>query len=187
MTTYETVSRELSDAFTTKSRDDGSTFRVLKDDRAGWIGEDFGLGLHRSVDGRECRLPDDWVYLLASRIATELSYEKNSEDAREREDEVCEHMVDYRTGNLFHWASLSQYNRWLIDEAVDTFGTPDTGSCYQDCEKAIARAQYLGASRLFNHLLDAIETEVEERDCEISLSDLIADAAKDQADSFWLG
>jgi len=61
-TTFQSVARELADSLETARRPDGERFYRFKDDAPGWIeSASVAHGAHVAADGRDCRLPCDWI------------------------------------------------------------------------------------------------------------------------------
>lgn len=169
-TVFQTVAAELSSAFETATRNNGCQFERIRDGAAAWIvgngSAEFARGFHAAVDGDDPRMPDDWIYNLASRAASWLAGFETADGARDSVAEFADGCADHSTARLFYWLGDSGYNRALADEVfADSF----------DCGVAMARgfesgsvaviqaAQAAAAERIANFMIDAAETEAARR------------------------
>ena len=182
-THYKVVTSELYRAFYSAERDNGQRFYLLKDNRPDWIGEDFSADFHDAVDGTTAsnrRPPSDYVYELAEEMASHLEDCDSAAEAEERMFDAANGCVDIYTADKFKWA-CDMYNRWLIDEAAEEYGSPVKCSSYsQEMEHGIDRAQHLAAMRMGEHLLACVLAEVDRREAsESEPEDFLASDSSD--------
>lgn len=159
-TTFAAVVRELADAFTTDTRDDGSRFSKLRDDCADWIDSDTMHEIHSAIDDRA---PDDWVYDRASLAAGTLAdYAENGDDTadelRDRCGGIADGLVDVYNARLGQWLGSHLNNQSLVDEAREEFG--HRGSISDD----IQMGQYLAIDRICHAIVAVCEAEAEDRE-----------------------
>jgi hypothetical protein len=162
-TTFQSVARELADSLETARRPDGERFYRFKDDAPGWIeSASVAHGAHVAADGRDCRLPCDWIYSLIYRAAMAVADCETADDARDDAAEFADGAVDIYDNSLMAWAA-NPYNRALADDAANDLGVGvDTASS----EGALSWArggQYIGAERVYLAIVDAVDTEAESR------------------------
>lgn len=129
---------------------------------------DFSKGLHHAIDGKECRLPDDWVYWLASRIACHIAESDGFEDCEERRFEIAESCTFIYTTDAMQWL-CNPWNRGLVDEADEDLGRPTDKLASQAIEHMANRGVFLAAELMIDHLLGVIGAEVCRR-CSDSLT-----------------
>jgi hypothetical protein len=162
MTTFQAVARELADSLETARRPDGEKFYRFKNDSPAWIeSASVDRGAHTAADGRDCRLPCDWIYSLIYAAAVAVADHETGDDARDAAGEFADGEVDVYDNSVALWAS-SPYNRALADDAAAEFG----GAAAADSSAVLEffrRGQYLGAERVYMSIVDAVETEAESR------------------------
>lgn len=159
-TVAQTAARELSDAFVIGKRPGGEAYISISDKRAAWIPEGLARRLHVAVDGRDPRLPNDWVFETSAGAASNLSgYTDPLDD--DVAHEIAEGLIDTNTADVFRWAADHGRNRDLIAEAAEEFGMPEAG---HDIEREIQAGQYLGIRRIVECLQEIIRERADEID-----------------------
>ena len=178
---------DLSNFFKRKTRDDGRPYFALSEEKKpAWLTvetSDFSHEFHQAIDGKDCRLPSDWVYELAKDCCDLLvnhfdcaETKDNGETVEDLRDylndqsfEIADPMVPCYEQELLEWAGDHYNNRALIDEACQEFGAPE----YQDHETATGnfvksiQIGYLHAIQLMlNHFAEIIFDRVEELETE---------------------
>ena len=161
-TAFQIVARELAAAFVTGKRENGDTFYKLADDAPAWM-DGISREAHEAVDGSDPRLPCDWIYSLCASAADAATEYETADDARDAAGTFADSNCDDATNALCLWAGSHGYNRALCDEAVAEYGQPADGFDSAGVERFFRMGQYLGAERVFNCIVSAIETETETR------------------------
>lgn len=163
MNNFQTVCRELADAFAVDKRNDGKKFYLIKDDAPAWLqgqgGIDFMHAVHAAVDGR---MPDDWIYEAVHAIAGELVGHdcSSADDARSDQHEICDGLVSVYNGELLAWLASHLGNVELCDEAVGELGIADDAGMIS----RIGLGQYLALTRIYGAVVEALEGEATTRD-----------------------
>lgn len=154
--TIQAVAKELADAFTTDTRNDGTTFHKFADDAPEWITEKNEDGaylshrIHQAIDGR---LPDDWVYEHASYIADRLTEFEDIDAMRDAAYEIAGNLVDVYSSARLKWLASNLNNVALCDEAVEEIG--------YDKEQGILGMIAAGQLKALEALAMALVTEIE--------------------------
>lgn len=157
-TMFQRVAEELNNAFESDTRDDGSTFYKLKDDRPEWLqGSDVMMAVHSALDDR---LPDDWVYETAYYLAEQISDCDDADEARDKTGEWADSLVDVYNHDRLKWLGMHLNNAFLCDDAAEEFGPAE------DTFSHIGRGQYLAIDRIAHALIEQIEEEADGRDDE---------------------
>jgi len=161
-TTFQSVARELADSLETARRPDGEKFYRFRNDSPGWIAAARVAHVaHVAADGRDCRLPCDWIYSLIYRAALAVADCETADDARDGAAEFADGAVEIYDNSVATWAG-NPYNRALADDAAAELG----GAAAADSSAMLdflRRGQYLGAERVYMSIVDAVETEAESR------------------------
>jgi hypothetical protein len=164
-TDFQTVARELSGAFELATRSTEENFYRIRRDAPAWIadgGWEVMKSVHEAVDGRDCRLPDDYIYRLAARAAEFVAGHDDADDARDSAGEFADSAVDVSIPRLFAWASDHANNRALADEAGENI--PAHHESFQAYAIAVLQGgQYLAAERVAAAIIDAVELEASRR------------------------
>lgn len=162
-TTFQSVARELADSLETARRPDGERFYRFKDGAPGWIAAaSVAHGAHVAADGRDCRLPCDWVYSLIYRAALAVADCETADDARDGAAEFADGAVEIYDNALMAWTA-SPYNRALADDAANEFGRGVDTATSEGALSWARGGQYIGADRVYASIVDAVETEAESR------------------------
>ena len=149
-TNFKNAMQELSDAFTRSKRDNGETFYTLKDGSPEWMTGTI-YSAHNAIDSR---LPDDWIYEAVASLASNYNTCDDPDEARDRESEVCDGLVDVYTNALTAWLASHLGNVGLCDEAAEEFGLEG----HNDLDHRIRMGQLIAYQRISSTLIDAIET-----------------------------
>lgn len=168
-TTFRTVAAEMSAAFVTATRTNGETFYKFKKDAPAWIADNSAelmRGVHEAVDGRDCRLPDDFIYRLAALAAEFVSQFDDADDARGSVCDFADGVVETSIPRLFAWAADHANNRALADEFFsESFdaGARMASGFESGVVAALQGGQYLAAERVAAAIIDAVENEAASR------------------------
>lgn len=133
-TDERTYAREAARYFVGKSREDGSEFTTLRDDRPDWVQQ-------LVYDSHDGMLPDDWRYEC---IYQAVCFVRDCEDWDDRADEFANDMIDTNSADLIDWLGSHSSRAGWVQEARDEFG--DAGS---DIWDEIARGQLYEARDVF--------------------------------------
>lgn len=145
--TFEEIAKEVYNAFTTGTRDNGESFVKLRDDAPEWL--DDALGEIHGLD----MFPDDWRFSVI-RDAALAYWEADSCDWDDVPHRVGDDACDVYTASIAHWAA-SNLDRFYAAEEALAEGTADT------IESAIQRAQYEEACGIAERLASAIDAREE--------------------------
>jgi hypothetical protein len=128
----------LAAYFQRRTREDGSTYVTLAEDRPEW--------LYDAVrDAHDGELPNDWRYQICSAIVDALA------DGAEPE-EIADSLVDVYTHDLLAWLSDNVGRADNVNEALEEYiADVDNG-----IDRIIAAGQYLCIERMVQVLADAI-------------------------------
>jgi hypothetical protein len=150
MTTTEVavqdLAREAGQWFEGRTRDDGSSYRTLKDGRPDWVQE-----LVRESHGDF--LPDDWRYNAIESALEWIAGEGEDEDPHAFADAN----TDVYTDALGAWLNSSIQSRGgYVDDAVDEFGWPSD----RGIAGAIALGQYVELCEVYYLVERALEARL---------------------------
>lgn len=155
MSTFQDVATEFNDAFESSKRDDDTTFYKLKNDAPEWLqGSSVMMAIHAALDDR---LPDDWVYKKVYFLSDRITDKENADDARDTTSEWADSLVDTYNSDRSKWLASHLNNAALVDEAVEEYGTEG------DTFERIGIGQYLAIERIAAAVIEAIETEANDR------------------------
>lgn len=160
---FSRVLAEFAGAFETAKRTDGASYVRKRDDRAPWITFEVIHAIHESVDDRG---PNDWIYASIASVADTLNgYDTSSADkARDRVGEIADSLVDVYNADLTAWLSDHLGNAALCDEAVSDGLASSDASLFD----RIGVGQYVALERIANAVIDACETEANDRETAIA-------------------
>lgn len=163
MTAFQIVAREMADSLEFATRPDGEKFIRFKRSAPAWIAAaHVAHGIHVAVDGKDCRLPCDWIYSLILRAARAVVDCDSAETATDSAAEFADDAVSVYDNEVMTWAA-NPYNRALADDAAADFG----GAAAGDSSAVLSWArggQYAGAERVYMAVVDAIEAEAATRE-----------------------
>lgn len=145
MTIYE-YAEAMRAAFTTKTRDNGETFYLLKDGSPEWM-QDACRAAHDAGD----MLPDDWRYEAihdAVETICDLDSDSDFDDAR---DSFIDSASIYNHA-LIKWFGSHGSRPDYVDEAVREYGWPDGGVI-----QAIAMGQVIERAEVWDSLVAFLE------------------------------
>lgn len=167
-TTFQTIARELARSFVVAERTNGDQFYKITENAPAWLDDgDFMREIHETLDGKDCRLPCDWVYRMTAAAASAASEHETADEARDESGSFADSAVDIWNAGALAWAGSSPYNTALCDEAADEFQTA-CNYATEGFSSAVLRwargGQYLGAERIYLAVVDAIEAEAESRE-----------------------
>lgn len=170
-TPFKRAVAEFSAAWETSKRDSGAEFYRVKDrESSAWVTEAVKAA-HFAIDGR---LPDDWIYEHAKRIADAMEgYGADDADSmRENDHEICDGLVDVYNSDRYTWLASHNGNAALCDEACEELGNTEA-----DTTERIGLGQFLMLTRIFAAVIEACD----ERATEIDGDDVDDDAADDDS------
>ena len=150
-TPFQRAVAEFAGAWETEKRDSGETFYRVKDRAAhAWVTEAVKAA-HFAIDGR---LPDDWIYEHAARIADVMTgYGADDADGmRENDHEICDGLVDIYNSERSRWLASHGGNPALCDEACEELGVERA-----DTMERIGYGQFLALTRIFNAVIEACD------------------------------
>lgn len=146
MATLQELATEAAGWFEGATRDNGETYRRLKDGRPEWVYE-----LVREAHGE--MFPDDWRY-SAIEDALERLAEEDEDDAR---DSFTDRAVDVYTGARLKWLASDLRRPGYCDDAVEELGAYEGGLV-----GLVGLGQYYEAGELFGLVLQALEQRLDE-------------------------
>lgn len=117
MTTIQTLAAELGLAFEARERQDGSTFRALKEGSPEWMTD----CIHAAHGDR---MPDDFIYAAVERVADAIGECEEGMDLDDAAHEAVDGMVDVYTTALCDWLASSVTRLGYCDEAMESRGQP---------------------------------------------------------------
>jgi len=115
MKTVIELAGEMSKAFETKTRDNGDTFKVLKNGSPEWM-----RGICHKVHGED--LPDDTIYSLIESAVDTIS---DCEEPEEIEERLYEVEADVYTSDLTEWLNRRNSHVYYLTEALEEFEPKD--------------------------------------------------------------
>jgi hypothetical protein len=133
MTTY-------SDYFVTGTRDDGTSFVSLRDDRPDWLQQAV-------YDAHDDEMPNDWRYAMCERIVSAI------DDGVTGVDELVDSLVDTWTADRLAWLSDNIGRVSYVDDAIDD-GLVD---CSAGLVAMIGVGQYVTISQMVDVIVSAID------------------------------
>lgn len=149
--TLATLAGESYDWFTTKSRDDGTSYVVLKDGAPEWVQD-----LVRTAHGDF--LSDDWRY-ASIRSALGALHDSPDQDPDDLASEWADGNVDIYTGDRLAWLGSNLQRTGYVDDAAADMGLPSPFSVVD----VIGMGQYAESVEVFGLVLEALRDELESR------------------------
>jgi hypothetical protein len=147
------IAKQLVDAFTTDTRNDGTAFTKLRDGSPQWMTDAIHTA-HGDI------LPLDWIYEHCGRMAEKMTdYEPEQWD--DSVSEWADSLVDVYNYDLARWLSLHLDFPGFVDEAVGEFGHSANGVMGD-----IAQGQYKLLEQIAYAMLSAVNEQAEAADDE---------------------
>jgi hypothetical protein len=150
---FSELAQTASRQFTTKTRDDGGSFVVTRDDAPDWITD-----LVRHAHGGDL-LPDDWRY-AAIRSAVDWIADRDFDSADEARDDdhaFADGEVDHANRELTAWLASNGYRPGYCDEArEDGLVSED-----DDLMTRIRVGQYRELTEVYGLVVDALAEQHE--------------------------
>lgn len=143
------IAKQLAEAFTTDTRNDGATFYKLRDGSPQWM-TDAIHAAHGVI------LPMDWIYEHCSRMADNLN-EYEPEQWDDSVSEWADGLVDVYNADRARWLSLHLDFAGFVDEAVEEFGHSDQGVMGD-----IGMGQYKLLEQIAYALVSAVREQAED-------------------------
>lgn len=143
------IAKQLAEAFTTDTRNDGATFYKLRDGSPQWM-TDAIHAAHGDI------LPMDWIYEHCSRMADNLN-EYEPEQWDDSVSEWADGLVDVYNADLARWLSLHLDFAEYVDNATQELGHSDRG-IFGD----IAMGQYSLLENIAYALIQAVREQAED-------------------------
>lgn len=136
---------EISEFFVRKTRDDGTEFVSLRDDRPEW--------LHDAVhEAHGDEFPDDWVYATCSRVAFDI------DDGMDDAHEIADSQTDVYNVSRVAWLAGNWQRASWVDQAREE-GILIEGA---DLFEQLGIGQYMQIRHIAQTLLDAVEANQDE-------------------------
>lgn len=136
--TVHSLATELSGAFETAKRPDGSTFTRLREGSPKWMSDAI-----RACHNNGGMMPDDWRYEFIDAAATAIAdHEPGDEDSARDEIEPDVYYSEQRA-----WFSSMTCRSGYCDEYADQYGQP------ADTDSLIAGGQWFEKLEVFDVLL----------------------------------
>lgn len=154
MTTFQTIAKELHDAFQTTARGEDE-ITTLIDGAPEWITSAI-YECHRVLGER---LPDAWIYEHARYIAGELAECEDHDQACDAWTEIACGLVDPYTHDLVKWLASHLLNLDCCDEAQGEQLVKPDATMYE----RIAAGQQYALESITIALAHAVEAERESR------------------------
>ena len=145
------IAKQLADAFTTDTRNDGTTFTKLRDGSPQWM-TDAIHAAHGDI------LPLDWIYEQCGRMADKMT-EYEPEQWDDSVSEWADSLVDVYNIDRARWLALHLDFAGFVDEAVEEFGHSDQG-VFGD----IAYGQFKLLEQIAYSMLSAVNEQAEASD-----------------------
>lgn len=142
--------------FTTKTRDDGTTFVTLTDTAPEWL----QTAVYDAHDGE---MPNDWRYETCSRIWDAFTVEGIDPADDDQRFELADSLVDIYTFDLTTWLASHNDRQFYVDEARRAYGSEDQGVVWD-----IKAGQHYCISEMVGIMADAIVTAYDKyvQECE---------------------
>ena len=115
MKTVIDLAQEMSEAFETRTRDNGDSFRVLKDGSPKWM-----TGVIHEVHGED--LPDDTIYRMIEMAVDAMA---DCEEVEEIVERIYEIEADVYTSDLTDWLNKRNDHVYYLTEALEEFEPRD--------------------------------------------------------------
>jgi hypothetical protein len=147
MSNLITVATEMAAAFETRTRDNGDTFRCLKDDAPEWMTDVCHAG-HGDM------MPDDWRYRMIEAACDAIA--EGADDSHEAADSF----VPIYNGDRLEWLASNLTRTGYCDDAANE-GLVAADATILD---RIAAGIYAEFQEAFAAVLEALEGEAETRD-----------------------
>lgn len=142
---------KIGQFFETKTRDDGTKFTTLADNRPDW--------LHDAVyEAHQSDLPNDWIYAECEAACDAIDDGVLADD--DSVHEYADRRVDVYTRELYRWAAdMCLSDTFAAAESDDEdVGTPDKDSTVD----RLMRLQYHAIARIARIMLEAAEENASE-------------------------
>ncbi len=153
-TTIRSLASEMSQAFEQGGpRDDGKTFRKLKDGSPQWM-TDVCHEAHADM------MPDDYRYVFIEN-AVEAIAESDADDPDSIDNARCEIEADIYTHDLTAWLGSRADRSGYCDEAAE-----DQGEGFKEIIPFIQAGQVLEKEEVFQLVLSALEKLADNEDNE---------------------
>lgn len=145
------LAAQMSEAFEGSTRDNGDSFRKLRQDHPQWM-TDVMHAAHMAGEF----LPNDWIY---SKAEDAIDHIANLDECADLDDEghaFADGATDVYNGALAAWLALHLAFGGYVDEATEELGARD--SVYL----SIQQGQYLFLTRMFSQIVAALDTVAED-------------------------
>jgi hypothetical protein len=136
--------KTLADYFETRTRDDGTRFVTLTDDRPDWL-QDAVMEAH------DDELPNDWRFETCAAIAEWLDGLLDLDDADDMVSEFADAQVDVYTSDRLRWVAGHLGRVDYCDEAASEYGS----GARDGIVDRIGQGQYLCIERMASLMLNA--------------------------------
>jgi hypothetical protein len=137
--TIQSLATEMSQAFEEATRQNGETFRKLKDGSPAWMAT-----VCRQAHDKAQLLPDDWRYAFIEEAVDALASYDDADEARSSLE------PDVYTSNLTAWLHSRNSRVYYLGEALTEYGN------FRDGFQMLAAAQMCEKEELFQQVLDAL-------------------------------
>ena len=147
MQSIQDIAREMSEAFQTKSRDNGDNYVTLRDGSPEWMGE-VVRGAHDDM------LPDDFRYQVIREAVDAIADAEGSRD--DIRDELAGEFaddVDIYNHDLTAWLGSHSSRPGYCDEALNEFGRESA----EGVMALIGMGQYMERREVFDSVLSSLE------------------------------
>lgn len=130
----------MTDFFQTKTRDDGSVFICLVDDRPEWVYEAVR-------EAHDDEFPDDWRYEHCALIFEQVAQGANDPDDA---DTIADSLVDIYDADIVKWLADNTTRSAYVDDWHNDYGAE-----FNDVISSIRGGQYVCLERMARVIIEA--------------------------------